>query len=104
MKIDRKQVPVDLFHRSQWIQTQLRMRGTNLSRLAKDHGLGSTTLHSALRIPSLPAEQLIANALGTTPKVLFPERYSVNGERLHQVRSKRPPRRRAAIGLNAGAA
>jgi lambda repressor-like predicted transcriptional regulator len=88
MAIDPKKVPSNVFERSQWIQVELRKRGTNLRRLAHDNSLGATTLYSALRLPSLPSEQVIADALGTTPAVLFPDRYTPAGDRLHQVRNR----------------
>ena len=83
------EVPTNLFERSQWIMTQLRLRGTNLSRLAVENDLHRQVVSLALTSPHARAEELIADALGTKPRVLFPERFNASGVRLYGRRDRR---------------
>jgi Ner family transcriptional regulator len=95
MSIKPSDVPTDQFQRAQWVMTQLRLRGTNLSQLAREHGLHSQVFSLALRGPHARAEEVIAEALGTTPRVLFPERFTANGVRIYRRRLQpsKPPSR-----------
>lgn len=59
------------------LKAELRIRGTSLAQLARDLGVSDTSLslvgkgyHRSARI-----ERALAEALGTTPEALFPDRY-----------------------------
>ena len=83
--IDPRKVPADPRERAQWIIGQLKLRGLSLRGLARLHGWKPSNVSGALRIPNYPAEKAIAKALGTTPAVVFPDRYDRKGRRLHRV-------------------
>ncbi|QBH95494.1 transcriptional regulator [Limnobaculum zhutongyuii] len=57
------------------IISALKKRGTNLSRLSRESGLGSRTLHNTLYRKWPKGEILIANALNVQPDVIWPSRY-----------------------------
>jgi lambda repressor-like predicted transcriptional regulator len=84
--IDPAEIPSNPLVRGAWIQGQLRIRGHNFTSLAEASGLHKQALSVACRVPHLPAEIVIAKALGTKPEVLFPERYS-QGRRIHRSRN-----------------
>lgn len=107
--IDPSAIPEHLFERKQWILAQLRLRGTSLTQLAKDNRLHLPALSLALMSPHGRGEEVIARALGTTPPVLFKERFSANGERIFGRRDRKSlaviasvsTRRRPAVGQKA---
>lgn len=53
----------------------LKKRGTSLAALSRKAGLSSSTLANALNRPWAKGELLIAQALNTSPEVIWPERY-----------------------------
>ncbi|WP_392558354.1 helix-turn-helix domain-containing protein [Orbus mooreae] len=53
----------------------LKKRGLTLSGLSRESGLSSSTLSNALVRPWTKGEQIIANALGLSPKEIWPSRY-----------------------------
>ena len=57
----------------------LKKSGTNLSRLAAEHGFSRWTLRDALRRPYPKAEAIIATALGFEPQDIWPGRYHPDG-------------------------
>lgn len=59
------------------LKTELRRRGTSLSRVAAQIGVlpGSVTAVSQGIRRSKRIEEELASALGTTPEQLFPDRY-----------------------------
>lgn len=57
------------------ITAALKKRGLSCRQLSLHHGYGPSTLHSALHRPWPKAEQLIAEAIGTTPAKIWPSRY-----------------------------
>lgn len=65
--------------RRAWINFQFHMRGTSLAALAAEHGTGRQAAYHAFTRPYPRMERLIADALGTTPQQLFPERYGPDG-------------------------
>lgn len=85
--IDPKKIPKDLGERNAWVIAQLKARGLSLAAIARENDWCSRTPSMALRLPNYPAEMAIAAALGTTPEILFFERYDRSGRRLHYVRS-----------------
>jgi len=80
--------PSEPRERATWIIVQLRQRGYSLRRLSEDAGYSHTYVGQALIRPLLPGEEVIADALGTVPAVLFSERYDRRGQRLHPTRAK----------------
>lgn len=53
----------------------LRKRGTSLAAVSRQAGLASSTLANALIRHWPKGERLIAEALGITPKQIWPSRY-----------------------------
>lgn len=53
----------------------LRKRGTSLAAVSRSAGLSSSTLANALTRPWPKGEQLIAEAIGIDPWVIWPTRY-----------------------------
>lgn len=66
------------WHRAQ-IVAAVRMKGTTLAQLSRDHGYYHTTLTNALGIAAPKYERLIAEFLGTTPQKIWPSRYRPDG-------------------------
>jgi Ner family transcriptional regulator len=62
--------------RAEWIKYQLRIRGQSLAQIARDAGCNRNTVTSVWtrRYPAM--QRRIADALGMSPEILFPERYS----------------------------
>jgi lambda repressor-like predicted transcriptional regulator len=85
--INPAEVPSNPLVRASWIQGQLRIRGHSFTSLAETKGLHKQALSVACRVPHLPAEKVIAEALGTKPEVLFPERY-YQGRRIPRTRNR----------------
>ena len=63
------------------ILAALRLRGWTLGTIARELGCSRSAPRMALRRPSLPMEREIATRLGTTPEVIWPERYAARAER-----------------------
>jgi Ner family transcriptional regulator len=62
-----------------WIKYQLELRGTNLQKLAEEHGLSRNAVRAALRRSYPKGERIIAAALRMKPEQLWPDRYDVYG-------------------------
>lgn len=63
------------WHRAD-IVAALHKAGYSLRRLSLENGYSSaTTLSNALDKPYLKAERIIADAIGVSPKVIWPQRY-----------------------------
>lgn len=54
----------------------LKKRGTSLAALSREAGLASSTLANALTRSWPRGEKLIADALGISPEIIWPSRYS----------------------------
>lgn len=74
----RSKNPADRHER---LKAELRIRGTSLAQIGRDLGVSGTSIslvglgkHRSKRI-----ERAIADALGTTPEKLYPERYREGG-------------------------
>ena len=61
--------------RNAWVVYQLRKKGTSLSKLSKQNGLGRTVVAWGLHKPYPRVERIIAEAVGLNVEELFPERY-----------------------------
>lgn len=73
------------FHRTLWVQAELRSRGKSFASIARDHGWSRGAVRYAMSNPSDPQERAIAAALGVEQRALFSERYDLFGHRLHRV-------------------
>ncbi|AUM43104.1 helix-turn-helix domain-containing protein [Salmonella enterica] len=60
------------------IKAELEKRGTNLSRLSREHRMKSRTLGNVLRTKWPKAEMIVANAIGLKPEEIWPSRYEQN--------------------------
>jgi Ner family transcriptional regulator len=58
------------------IKAALRKGGSSFSMLARKHGYHVSAVRLALVVPYPKMERLIAEALGTTPPVIWPSRYT----------------------------
>ena len=65
----------------------LRKRGTSLRKIAQENGYSH--IQRVLTSPWLAAEQLVAQALDTSPQALWPSRYRNPGERALAFRQTR---------------
>ncbi len=68
------------------IVASVRKMGTNLSRLALENGLGSSTLRVALLKPHPRANRLIARTIGKTVHELWPLWFDTSGKRIPKKR------------------
>jgi len=68
------------------IKARLRMGGFTLSGLSVSHGLHPATVSTVLRRPAARVQAIIAAALETDPRIIWPSRYLADGS----------PRRRGA--------
>lgn len=67
----------------------LKKRGTSLAALSRQAGLASATLANALSRSWPRGEKLIADALGISPKIIWPSRYfDVEGNRIVRLMRK----------------
>jgi Ner family transcriptional regulator len=57
------------------IGAALKKRGLSFALLSRENGLASGTLHNAIIRPWPKGEKIIADALGLTPKDIWPTRY-----------------------------
>lgn len=55
------------------VKAALEMAGTNLTRLAKQHGYAH--INEVLNRPWVAAERVVARALGRKPEEIWPSRY-----------------------------
>ena len=55
------------------VKAALEMSGTNLSKLAKEHGYAH--INEVLNRPWVAAERIVARALGVSPEAIWPSRY-----------------------------
>ncbi|WP_426111254.1 helix-turn-helix domain-containing protein [Pseudomonas sp. DSP3-2-2] len=77
-------IPLDMERRWEWIKFQLRVRGTNLAELAREHKLNERAIRNAKLRPYPRVERAIALALGLKPIQLWPERWNVDGTPIRQ--------------------
>ena len=69
------------WHKSD-IKAALEKRGLTLSDLDREHSLPDGTCSAALRKPHAVGELIIAEALGLSPRQVWPSRYRDDGIRL----------------------
>lgn len=68
-------VPDDPSKRREWIKYQLKIRGVSIADLARQHCASRQAVSTALIRSNPRWEHVIAEALGTMPNCLWPERY-----------------------------
>ncbi len=69
----------DADRRRAWVVYRVKLRGLSLAHLARQAGVSRSCLYQVFRKPYPRMEQIVANAVGLTPQILFPERYSADG-------------------------
>ena len=84
--INPKDIPDDIPHRKEWIKYQLLIRGCTLTDLANKEGVGNQQPTKALAASYPKWEYIISKELGTTPQLLWPERYDKYGVPLRDKR------------------
>lgn len=62
------------WHRAD-IRAELEKRGTSLRKLSREAGLSENTLRNALDRKWPKGERIIADAIGVSPKTIWPSRY-----------------------------
>jgi lambda repressor-like predicted transcriptional regulator len=75
----------DLRARTLWVQAALRHKGSSFAAIGRKHGWHRMTVRQAMFHALDAQERAIAEELGVTQQALFPERYDVQGNRLHHV-------------------
>lgn len=75
MHVQTNQKNTHDWHRADVIAA-LHKRGWSVASLAKAHGLGVSTLRSALDKPYPKSERLLADAIGIAPEEIWPERFA----------------------------
>ena len=65
--------------RRAWVVYRVSLKGLSLAHFARKAGVTRTCLYSAFRHPYPRMEKVIADAVGLTPQILFPERYNADG-------------------------
>lgn len=69
-------VPTDPLQRNEWIKYQLRLRGSSLSKLARELGMTRQAVRNALSSRYPKMERVIAAEIGLRPETIWPERYA----------------------------
>lgn len=72
---DPETIPGDPVQRNEWIKFQLRLRGSSLSKLARDLGVTRQAVRNALASRYPRMERVIAAEIGLDPQTIWPERY-----------------------------
>ncbi|AHE69228.1 regulator for maltose metabolism [Enterobacter ludwigii] len=57
------------------IKAEIHKRGLSLRVLSVEAGYSKDSLKSVLRTPCKPYQQIVADALGVSPEVIWPSRY-----------------------------
>lgn len=74
--------------RRAWVNYQLKLSGRSLADVARELGIQRNAPSLALSRPYPRMERALAHATGVAVHILFPERYSPNGQR--SIRLGRP--------------
>ena len=99
-KIDSKtkELLKDPMKRRAWVIYQVSIQGRSLAAVARAAGVKKQTLYRAFDLPYPRMEKVIADAVGLTPQILFPERYGADG--LPNRRMGRPKKSAAKVAEN----
>ncbi|MBV2075245.1 helix-turn-helix domain-containing protein [Klebsiella pneumoniae] len=57
------------------IKAEIHKRGLSLRTLSLQAGYSKDSLKSVLRTPCKPYQQIVADALGVSPEIIWPSRY-----------------------------
>jgi Ner family transcriptional regulator len=71
-------MPKKGWHRAD-IVAAVHKRGTSLAQLARDNGLGDSTLRNALTYPRRPSNEIVASFLGCSLHELWPHWFDASG-------------------------
>lgn len=95
-----KDIPLDPAMRWEWIKYQLRIHGCPPAELARQLGITDRPVRAVKHAPYPRIERAIAQALGTEPVVLWPERWNLDGtpKRQRPNRAERLARRAKDTG------
>jgi Ner family transcriptional regulator len=74
-----KEIFSDPSRRRAWVIYRLNLMGKSMAYYAKQAGVTRGCLYAAFKKPYPRMEQVIADAVGLTPQILFPERYNADG-------------------------
>lgn len=74
----KKQTNTGDWHRA-YIIAELSVRGTNLRKLAQEHGYAPNSLYKVFWYPWSQAEKIVGRAIGIPPSEIWPSRYDGNG-------------------------
>lgn len=61
------------------IKAAIRMRGSSMAELSRQHGYGISAVRQVLRHPWPAIERLVADHLGVPPQEIWPDRYGEDG-------------------------
>lgn len=70
-----KEIPLDADKRREWIKYKLKILGTSLAELGRQHQTTRQNVSTALYRPNPKWEYIIASELGLSPAEIWPERY-----------------------------
>ncbi len=76
------------------VKAALEMAGTNLARLAREHGYGH--INDVLTRQWVAAEMIVAAALGTKAEQIWPSRYEKSRDRAKALTRKKAVKRKFA--------
>lgn len=65
--------------RRAWVIYRVSLQGRSLAHYAREAGVTRTCLYRAFIQPYPRMEKIVADAVGLTPQILFPERYDADG-------------------------
>lgn len=91
--MDITDLPRDVEARWEWIKFQLRVRGCSPAELARQLGVTDRAIRAVKHAPYPRIEREIASRLGTSPQLLWPDRWDVDGMPRRQ-RPNRPEKNR----------
>ncbi|MCX8957190.1 DNA-binding protein [Erwinia psidii] len=57
------------------IKSEIHKRGLSFSELSRRNGYAAGSLKTVLRTPCRPYQQIVADALGVQPELIWPSRY-----------------------------
>lgn len=61
------------------IKAAIRMRGSSMAELSRQHGYGISAVRQVLRRPWPAIERIVADYLGVEPQEIWPDRYGEDG-------------------------
>lgn len=74
-----KRIFTDPIKRRAWVKYQIHLQGRSMAEIAADAGVDRRSLYTAFCRPYPRMEKVIADTVGLSPQVLFPDRYDADG-------------------------